>query len=92
MACKKFTHRQLTRFVEISEIWEREQSHETPTCRIYKKHIEYQYGIGITTFYKILDTPAKRLLREMNEKQLRIIITDENFNIIENENTLENKN
>ena len=83
MADKKFTHRQLTRFVKISEIWEQERLHETPTCKIYKKHIEYQFGIGITTFYKILDTPAKRLLREMNERELRIIKTDDNFNIID---------
>ena len=73
-----WTKRQLERFAEISEIWEQRSHAGVPNKRIYKQHIEPKYGVGMSTFYRALHVPAKRLLREMGEKD--VMVTDENFN------------
>lgn len=73
--------RKLVRFAEIGEIWERYNRLGVPNTRIYRDHIEMQYGVSISTFYKALNVPARRLLKEMGGAD--IVKTDERFVVVE---------
>lgn len=81
----RFTHRQLVRFEEICSIWERENKRGVSNRFIFANYVEYQYGIGETTFYTVLNIPVKRLLREMDDLGVKTISTDKNFNIIDSD-------
>ncbi len=74
----QWTRRQLMRFVEISELWDRFHQMGISNKRIYKQYVEPKYGVGRSTFYRALNVPAKRLLKEMGDEDT--LVTDEKFN------------
>ena len=71
----------MIRFINIGEIWEEKNKHGIPNTRIYKEFIEPVYGIGISTFYKALTIPAKKLLAMMGDEN--VLRTDEKNNQLE---------
>ncbi len=74
----RWTKRQLIRFVDIGEVWDKCHQMGVANIRIYEKYIEPKYGIGMSTFYRALNVPAKRLLRDMGDSN--VLMTDEKFN------------
>ena len=79
-----WTQRRLIRFQEMGEIWAKYSAMGITDKRIYEDYIERQYGYGIGTLYWCLNVPTDKLLKAMGE--CKVIITDENFKIIENGN------
>ena len=68
------------RFAEIGEIWAKYNALGLYNIRIYQEYIEPKYGIGLSTFYKVLNIPVKKLLAQMDDKN--VIRTDENYNVL----------
>ena len=77
----RWTKRQLIKFAEIGEIWAKYNALGAFNTWIYKEHIEPKYGIGMSTFYKVLNVPVKKLMSQLGDK--KVIRTDENYNILE---------
>jgi hypothetical protein len=76
-----WTRRQLIRFIDIGEIWQKYHDMGVYNKVIFEKYIQPKYGIGIGTFYKALNVPAKRLLAMMGDKD--VLRTDEKYNILQ---------
>ena len=78
-----WTYRKLKRFEEMGMIWQDHNSRGATNVWIYENLIAPKFGVGLTTFYKALHIPCRRLLVEMATREVTVLRTDEHYNVLD---------